>query len=86
MKTSSMYAHVRQNVQLKPYMVASSTNLIFSQSPVYPSLDVPWLQTFTLSLPRYIYGEDPDSQNDFHRIVIHEFPEIELDNQTSLWL
>jgi len=25
-------------------------------------------------LPRYIYGEDPDSQNDFFGIVIHEMP------------
>jgi len=35
-------------------------------------------------LKRYIYGEDPASQNDFHGIVIHELPEIELDNQTPL--
>ena len=35
-------------------------------------------------MPRYIYGEDPASQNDFHGIVIHELPEIELDNQTPL--
>jgi len=33
-------------------------------------------------LPRYIYGEGPASQNDFHGIVIHELPEPELDNQT----
>ncbi len=33
---------------------------------------------------RYIYGEDPASQADFHGIVIHELPEIELDNQTPL--
>jgi len=25
-------------------------------------------------LPRYIYGEDPASQNDFFGIVIHEIP------------
>jgi len=35
-------------------------------------------------LHRYIYGEDPASQNDFHGIVIHELPEPELDNQTPL--
>lgn len=35
-------------------------------------------------MPRYIYGEDPASQNDFFGIVIHELPEIEMDNQTPL--
>jgi len=35
-------------------------------------------------LHRYIYGEDPASQADYHGIVIHELPEIELDNQTPL--
>jgi len=30
------------------------------------------LQTFLLSLPRYIYGEDPDSQNDFFRFLSHK--------------
>ena len=25
-------------------------------------------------MPRYIYGENPASQNDFHGIVIHEIP------------
>jgi len=35
-------------------------------------------------LKRYIYGEDPASQNDFHVITIHELPEIEIDNQTPL--
>ena len=33
---------------------------------------------------RYIYGEDPNSQNDFFGIVIHELPEVEIDNQTPL--
>ena len=33
---------------------------------------------------RYIYGEDPASQVDHRGIVIHELPEIELDNQTPL--
>jgi hypothetical protein len=32
------------------------------------------LQTFIPSLPRYIYGEDPASQNDYFGIVIHEMP------------
>jgi hypothetical protein len=35
-------------------------------------------------LHRFIFGEDPASANDFHGIVIHELPEIELDNQTPL--
>ena len=35
-------------------------------------------------MKRYIYGEDPASQNDFFGIVIHELPEIEIDNQTPL--
>lgn len=35
-------------------------------------------------MKRYIYGEDPASQNDFHGITIHELPEIEIDNQTPL--
>ena len=33
---------------------------------------------------RYIYGEDPASQNDFFGIVIHELPEADLDNQNPL--
>jgi len=31
-------------------------------------------------LPRYIYGEDPASQNDFFGIVIHEMPTSTRDN------
>jgi len=31
-------------------------------------------------LPRYIYGEDPASQNDFFGIVIHEMPTPTRDN------
>jgi len=31
-------------------------------------------------LPRYIYGEDPASQNDFFGIVIHEMPSPTIDN------
>jgi len=27
-------------------------------------------------LPRYIYGKDPASQNDFFGIVIHEMPSL----------
>ena len=35
-------------------------------------------------MPRYIYGEDPESQNDFHGIVIHEMPTPQMDDQTPL--
>jgi len=35
-------------------------------------------------LHRYIYGEDPASQNDFHGITIHELPEITMDDETSM--
>ena len=35
-------------------------------------------------MPRYIYVEDPASQNDFFGITIYELPEIEMDNQTPL--
>jgi hypothetical protein len=35
-------------------------------------------------LPRYIYGEDPASQNDYHGIVIHELPTPQMDDQTPL--
>ena len=30
---------------------------------------------------RFIFGEDPASQNDFYRIAIHELPSPDLDNQ-----
>jgi len=35
-------------------------------------------------MPRYIYGEDPASQNDYHGIVIHELPTPQIDDQTPL--
>ena len=35
------------------------------------------------TLPRYIYGEDPASQNDFFGIVIHEMPESSPQESTS---
>jgi len=35
-------------------------------------------------MARYIYGEDPASQNDFFGIVIHELPEPDLDNQSPI--
>jgi len=35
-------------------------------------------------LRRFIYGEDPASQNDFHGITIHELPEITMDNETPM--
>jgi len=35
-------------------------------------------------LRRFIYGEDPASQNDFHRITIHELPEITMDDETPM--
>ena len=33
---------------------------------------------------RFIYGEDPASQNDFHGITIHELPETTMDNETPM--
>jgi hypothetical protein len=35
-------------------------------------------------LPRYIWGEDPASQHDFHGIVIHEMPTPTRDNPKPL--
>ena len=35
-------------------------------------------------MPRYIYGEDPASQNDFFGIVIHEMPSPTIDNPKPL--
>ncbi|MDH3656679.1 MAG: hypothetical protein OEM77_00875 [Nitrosopumilus sp.] len=31
---------------------------------------------------RFIYGEDPASQNDFHGITIHELLEMTMDDET----
>ncbi|MDH3502815.1 MAG: hypothetical protein OEL69_09995 [Nitrosopumilus sp.] len=33
---------------------------------------------------RFIFGEDPASANDYHGIVIHELPDITMDNETPM--
>ncbi|MDH3657834.1 MAG: hypothetical protein OEM77_06830 [Nitrosopumilus sp.] len=35
-------------------------------------------------MKRYIYREDPASQNDFYVITIHELPEMTMDDQTLM--